>query len=370
MSRLDRARAFLQQESPDAVKLRVSQRNLRETKHELDQALDREERLKKQLEALIDLSVAEDDEFEPFTISPKHATDDEAIAVAVASDWHIEEKVEKSKVTGRNEYNPDIARFRAQNFFEGVRWLLEQHSQGESSYKIDTLVLAVIGDLISGYIHEDLRRSNYLPPNKASLMAHELLKNGIDYLLEKTELQQIVVPCCFGNHGRLNHKPLVSQACEDSLEWLVFKVTENVYKDNPRVKFIVPSGAFVYVNIYGMVVRFHHGDYVRYGGGVGGVTIPLRKAIDRWNEERHADLTVIGHWHQMLDGTDYLINGSLIGYNAYCRKIKAPYEPPRQSFFLIDKKRGKRAVSPVYVDDNYLWSWSDTTWNNKVGLVG
>ena len=236
--------------------------------------------------------------------------------------------------------------------------MIKLHREGPAAYKIDTLVLAVIGDLITGYIHEDLRQSNFLSPTRASLFARDLLRNGIDYLLKYSGIKNIIIPCMHGNHSRTTDKPLVNQAAENSYEWLLFKVLEDHYINNDRVKFYVAESAFLYQEVFGMTIRWHHGDFLKFQGGVGGLSVPLRKAIDAWNIERFAHLTVIGHYHQMLDGNDYLCNGSLIGYNEYSRKIKARWEPPRQTFFLVDKLRGKRCVSPIYVDKNYMWDYS------------
>ena len=86
---------------------------------------------------------------------------------------------------------------------------------------------------------------------------------------------------------------------------------------------------------------------MRYGGGVGGLTIPVNKAIAQWDKLHQVDLDVFGHFHQFMDGGKFISNGSLIGYNAYAMSIKAGFEPPKQAMFLIDKKRFKTFVAPI-----------------------
>ena len=100
------------------------------------------------------------------------------------------------------------------------------------------------------------------------------------------------------------------------------------------------------------MLRFHHGHGMKYGGGVGGIYIPINKAIAQWNKALRADLDVFGHWHQFRDGGNFICNGSIIGYNAYALRIKADYEEPKQAFFLMDKNRGKTIVAPIFVDRN------------------
>ena len=89
---------------------------------------------------------------------------------------------------------------------------------------------------------------------------------------------------------------------------------------------------------------------MRYQGGVGGIFIPVNKAIAQWNRFKKAYLDIFGHFHQFIDGGNFICNGSIIGYGPFSLLIKAAYEPPRQSFLLIDKNRGKTIVAPIFTD--------------------
>lgn len=93
-----------------------------------------------------------------------------------------------------------------------------------------------------------------------------------------------------------------------------------------------------------------HGHAIRYGGGVGGIYIPINKAIAQWDKSERADLTVFGHFHQQRDGGNFICNGSLIGYSSFAQSIKADFEKPKQCLFLIDSKRGKTCTWPILVD--------------------
>ncbi len=114
----------------------------------------------------------------------------------------------------------------------------------------------------------------------------------------------------------------------------------------------MPEGPHSYIELYpgqpgATTIRFQHGHMVKYGGGVGGLTIPLNKAIAQWNRGKHADLDVLGHFHQMFDGGNFIVNGSLIGYDSFALSIKASYEKPKQALFLIDRKRGRTFTCPI-----------------------
>jgi hypothetical protein len=80
------------------------------------------------------------------------------------------------------------------------------------------------------------------------------------------------------------------------------------------------------------------------------LSIPVEKSIASWNKSpNRADLDLFGHWHQYQQNRHWLCNGSLIGYNAYALSIKASFEPPTQTYFLLDKKRGRTMTSPIYL---------------------
>lgn len=53
----------------------------------------------------------------------------------------------------------------------------------------------------------------------------------------------------------------------------------------------------------------------------------------------------------MTDASDFVSNGSLIGYNAYATAIKADFERAAQAFFLVNKKfLAKTMFTPIILD--------------------
>lgn len=130
-----------------------------------------------------------------YTIQPSSGSKSEAVAFAIASDWHVDEVVKKEQVDGTNEYSMRIAKKRAEKFFQSTLKLVERE---QSDVKINTLVLALIGDFISGHIHEELLESTEVSPQDAMLFAMNLISSGIEYLLANSTLT-IICPCCVGN---------------------------------------------------------------------------------------------------------------------------------------------------------------------------
>ena len=117
-----------------------------------------------------------------------------------------------------------------------------------------------------------------------------------------------------------------------------------------RATFHIADGYHLLLDLYRKTLRFHHGDAIKYQGGIGGLTIPVEKAIGMWNRGIPADLDVFGHWHQSQQNPKWISNASLIGHNAYAIAIKAPFEPPSQTAFLFDKRHGRTGTFPIFVD--------------------
>jgi hypothetical protein len=316
----------------------------------LGEAMERIRILEKEREAILGL---ESQSATPYVIQPKeHSGASEAVAFMIASDWHNEERVRRGDVSDLNEYNLDIFAKRADNFFRGGQRLWDIMRQYQN---VPTLVLALLGDFITGSIHEDAAESNYLAPADAIMNAEEKIISGIDFLLEETDVKELVIPCHSGNHGRMTKKQRHSTEMGNSLEQVMYCHLEKYYQTNTRVKFQIGSGYHSYLNLWDKyLIRFHHGHNIKYGGGVGGITIPVNKAIDGWNKQelyRNVNLDVFGHFHQYINYGSFVCNGSLIGYNSYAVAIKAAFERPQQAFFLVSRKyMSKTMATPIFVE--------------------
>ena len=300
--------------------------HVKNTEEQLDAALS----LKQRKIHPADIEAAKDDE-------------SEATAFAIASDWHVEETVNPETVSGLNEYNLEIADERIKQFFRSVVRLTEIERHGQ---KIDNLVLALLGDMMTGYIHEELQESNGLSPTETVLWLIERISGGLKHLKDEGGYQRIVVPCSWGNHGRTTKKPRHATGAKNSYEWMMYHILAGKC---PDVEWKISDGYHNYLDVYGYLIRMHHGDNIAYQGGVGGITISVEKAIAAWNKARVAYLDIFGHHHTQQQNPKWLCNGSGIGYGAYSLAIKAPFEPPQQTFFLLDSKRGRTITTPIHL---------------------
>ena len=308
----------------------------------LQSALKEIDTLRKHLEASKAIK-----DIQTFSLVANKLDGSESTAFAIASDWHYWETVNPEQIDFLNEFNKDIAQKRAANFFTStVKLLKGEQARG----KINTLVLALLGDFISGNIHDELMESNQGLVIDELMAVQSAIASGIEYLLKNTNVD-IVIPCHSGNHGRATEKRRIATEAGNSFEYLMYHNLASYFKDEKRVKFLISKGYLSYLDVSGYIIRFHHGHALRYAGGIGGIFIPAFKAISQWDKSKRADLTVFGHFHQIKDGGNFISNGSLVGYNDFALVIKADYEKPKQVFFLVNHQRKEKTTTcPIFLE--------------------
>jgi len=271
-----------------------------------------------------------------------------AIPILMVSDLHLDERVDPAQIAGcENEYNPEIAKARLQKVFQHGLFMIDVM---RGMAKIDQMALAILGDLQSGAIHDELVETNHMTPIQAALFAEEELGKGIEHLLSKGNFDKIIIPTSHGNHDRDTDKSRCKDGAAHSLAWLVYRMLAKNFRNEKRLEWHIATGYHNYVKFWDTTVRFHHGDNITYSGGVGGITVPIRKAIANWNTVHPTTYDLMGHFHQKTDGGDFVVNGSLVGYSEYSLSIKARFERPCQTLVLLDQKMGKTLTAEVFVE--------------------
>jgi len=295
------------------------------------------------------------------TVQSNSKFKEEVIPVTLLSDIHIEEEVVKAIVNGLNMYNLDVAKLRIEKYFSRLIYMLRQIKK--AGYKYDKLVLGLLGDNITGYIHEELEETNLLTPPQAVLFVQDLLVRGIKTLSELGIFNEILIPSIPGNHGRTTKRKRFTSGYKNSYEWLMYNEMQRIFSETKgynNVKFIIAESEYLYLDLFGYINIFSHGDHFNYQGGIGGIEVPMKKWILRENSvatanpafnDRGIDMAWIAHWHQYIVSNKIRCNGSVIGYNSYARSFGFQPEEPKMQFQLLDKKRGYTLNNPIYLND-------------------
>lgn len=268
-------------------------------------------------------------------------------AVLFVSDIHFDEVVSAAQVGGANEYNREIAVARIKNTFKSAIVLLKAFM---AAPRYEGIVCPLGGDLLSGNIHEELQQTNEMPIQQSMMALEEILIEGIGGLAD--EFGKVHVPCVVGNHGRMTRKPQAKNRVFDNYEWPIYQRLAGYFRKDSRLTFDIPEGADAFFNIYDKRFCLTHGDQFRGGDGVGGILVPIMRGLSRKQFRQQAmgdpfDIMLIGHWHQYVQLSNLIINGSVKGMDEYSYQGNFSFQEPEQALFVVHPDVGVTARWPV-----------------------
>lgn len=308
------------------LKLQRSELNRRKQQKEIAELYNRLEDAQKVLDQRNTLD-CDTTEYDINYVEP--SVYEEVTPIVLASDWHVGELVSPNSINGLNEYNADIAKERIENFFSN---LVTRIKAARELYDINRIVLWLGGDIITGHAHEDLLETNTMHPIEETRFAKLLIKAGIELLLKELQLDEIIVPCNYGNHGRINKgRPRHQSGHLQSFEYQMYHNLADHFVDDDRVRFIIAEGRMIYLDLYGHTIRFHHGDVYQ----------DLEKWVEKQNRIKPADYTYVGHYHNLQFNNEkgYAINGCILGASAYSINLGFRPHPPEQGMHFWSTNR-------------------------------
>ncbi len=289
-------------------------------------------------------------DIEIYELSPtKTSIGKETVSISLFSDFHCDEVVTLESVMGKNEYNAEIAKKRADNYFVNLVKLINHH---QKNYTINRHVIGMLGDNIGGFIHEELRQTNSMTPLEGISFAKSVILSGFKYLQDNLNVQNIDVVCIVGNHARTTDKLPYNNITETSYEYFMYRDIEDMCKmiGLTKFNFIIPKASMAIINIFGKKYGFIHGNGFRFMGGIGGLYIPLLKYFSRLSATFGIERLFFGHYHTTIDIKQAVGNGSFKGYDSYAMGKALDYEPPQQSLVLLNERRGFTNFQPIYLD--------------------
>lgn len=266
-------------------------------------------------------------------------------AIILASDWHAGAAFEASASTFGNRFSPAICRYRVRRLFAGIVWHVKAFRA--VAWDLRHAVLWLGGDLIDGHLHGDQQETSQSAVATIDWL-EPLILDGVRSLLELDLDLQLV--CSYGNHGRDTIKPRRQTGAEHSYEWGMYQRLGRSLRPDGVTTLADPT-AHQYARVLGYDLHFTHGDETKYQGGVGGISIPLNKAFAAWDRVRRADYHHCGHYHTQLHGVNWFANGTLKGYDPFAMSVKGEPQTPRQTFYILDEKRGATGYAPLWVSD-------------------
>jgi hypothetical protein len=284
-----------------------------------------------------------------------------AVVTAILSDLHLDEMVRADEMRDVNAYDRRIAHQRLSRWVEKVSTLPRDYMAGVD---YDGAALFLAGDLLSGDIHEELRKTNAGTIAEGIAYWVDPLSAAVGALAD--EYGKVTVDVVAGNHGRnpINRRSPAKGRARDNFDTLIGWLIARDYANDDRVDVHVEMSTDAYRRIYSHTYLVNHGDGFKGGSGIAGALSPLLLGSHRKGKVASAtgqpyDTMVVGHWHQlmMLPGQGLIVNGSLKGYDEYARTMAFSYEEAQQGLWLTTPEHGITLTMPILVQDRKREGW-------------
>lgn len=263
------------------------------------------------------------------------------VPVLVTSDFQWGEVIDGENMDGINAYDVETARRRYRTLVEKTVDIALEHLVKN---RYDGLVYLRLGDMVSGDIHDELRRTNELSGVTAVPSLVDAESWGLSRLADAFGRVHVVsVP---GNHGRTTLKP-PSKHVEENYDWLASCLLEMRFRGDARLTWQTPRSTDAVFEVQGRKFLATHGDNIGTRGGQGfvGPIAPISRGATQTMREYsargiHVSKMFIGHYHTAFDFGRGWANGSLPGYSEYARANRMVPEPPTQWLIFFHPKYG------------------------------
>ena len=276
-----------------------------------------------------------------------------AVGLIHLSDLHTGEVVRPEEIGGINEYSPEIFQRRLRRMIAAAIHILPRWA---ADCDLKGVVVALNGDLISGDIHDELRRTNALTAHEQVALAADELAAGIHKVADT--FGAVLVTVTPGNHGRTTEKTHAKRMAALSYDTMIGNILAREFAGDERITVNIASGADILFPIFGWSILQTHGDSMGTGGGQGfaGPELPIVRGgkkikLSGFSTGERYDVILTAHYHTSSNPGNVLANGSMVGASEYALRIRAVPEPPMQWLALIHEKWGLRERVPVVLED-------------------
>lgn len=298
----------------------------------------------------------------------KSTKKDRATAVQMFSDTHYEEVVLPEAVNWQNAFNPSIAEMRQKKVVTSSIKLTKHYTSG---IDFESVVLAFLGDHITGAIHRELDATNAMTRLQAAVAVSKLFATSI--AAYANAFDKVFCPVVVGNHPRLTAHFEHKSPSSESIDWLVYTWLENEFKDNDQVVFYIPDSQEVRFKLYNTYFMATHGYNVTGGspkkGSTGKLVAHRDKILSRDSykspvytppefSQAPVDWILTAHYHTAVFENGIMQNGCLKGVDEYAFDIACRPERPSQTLFFVTPQHGVTVRMPVYADsksEKPLW---------------
>ena len=304
--------------------------------------------------------------FDAVPVNPppaKGKSSEPQVMVAVLTDTHVGEQVFSSQLMSMNSYDYDIFNRRLSGWASQV---INLATFRRNVCPINELIVPMLGDMVSGDIHEELSRTNL--DNCMMQMLHAASSIAQALMFLAPHFQTIKVPCVVGNHGRMTRKPPMKDKYMD-WDYLAYQWMAAFCANQKNIQFDIPKSFAHIVEIAGTNVLMFHGDAISGGGSsasisrmignMRGVT-QFKQALENTIVEHDGVMpgnftdVMMGHFHRVdvMDigtGSAYIC-GTMKGGDEFALQRVQSMTLPKQLVTYWHPHYGNVGMEVVYLD--------------------
>ena len=230
------------------------------------------------------------------------------VMVAVLTDTHVGEQVYSPQVMNINQYNYELFNRRLSGWTQQVLSLADYR---RNICQIDELVVPMLGDMISGDIHDELARTNMDNCMMQMLTTAHLISQALMTLAP--HFKTIKVPCVVGNHGRMTRKPPMKDKYMD-WDYLAYQWMAAFCKNQSNITFEIPKSFAHTITVANRNILLFHGDAISGGGSSAAISkmisnmrgvLQFKQALENTIMEHDGVLpgqfsdVLMGHFHRV-----------------------------------------------------------------------
>ena len=151
----------------------------------------------------------------------------------------------------------------------------------------------MLGDMVSGEIHEELVRSNL--DNIVMTMARGAYITAQSMMTLAEHFEEVHIDAVVGNHQRLK-KEIYYKDKYVGWDFLFYQWVASFCKNQTNIKFTIPKTFYQLIDVAGWDVLIHHGDAMR-GSSMQQKVHSLRQALQP--QGKAFQYMFMGHYHHV-----------------------------------------------------------------------
>lgn len=285
-------------------------------------------------------------------------------------DIHWGDKVTPETIMYLGDYDRNMARARIAYLIKEAL-LIKKHIVG---HRFDKINIHLLGDIVSGYIHDELRQSG--DGKIIDWVVEAALCLSLAILDLAREFPIVEVYGVAGNHARLDKRLNFKEDAFNNWDYMVYMHMSALLANQPNVKLHFPRSYFVLADVNGFKSLLIHGQFINgynslpYYGVVRTATnlsdlINLQHIVRNVYGFSNEDIAHIlsnsfryiemGHFHTSsilcTSSVEIIMNGSVVGNSEYNTTKMALGQDPKQWLLLAHPERGYTGCYQINLRD-------------------